>query len=147
MQEVYGDFWEYPARYKFITTNSIINKRGELVMGRGIALQFKQRFPNGALLAARAVEERGNTVSYLMEHDSVKYYTFPVMHHWREVADILLIDQSAKVFPAGATTNPDSIFLLPRPGCGNGQLIWENVKPILEFLPDNVHIIERAANA
>jgi len=30
---------------------------------------------------------------------------------------------------------------LPRPGCGNGHRTWEEVKPLLDGLPDNVWVI------
>lgn len=33
--------------------------------------------------------------------------------------------------------------VLPRPGCGNGRLTWEQVKPVIKFLPDNVWVISR----
>lgn len=31
--------------------------------------------------------------------------------------------------------------VLPRPGCGNGRLVWADVKPVLAGLPDEVLII------
>jgi len=32
--------------------------------------------------------------------------------------------------------------VLPRPGCGNGQLDWSDVHPVIApILPDSVHVI------
>lgn len=46
MQLVKGNVFEQlDLDYVCITTNSILNKNGELVMGAGVALEAKQRFP------------------------------------------------------------------------------------------------------
>ena len=33
-----GDLWSYPADYRVVTTNGIIKKDGEAVMGAGVGL-------------------------------------------------------------------------------------------------------------
>ena len=46
MQLTKGNVFEHlDLDYICITTNSILNKNGELVMGAGVALEAKQRFP------------------------------------------------------------------------------------------------------
>jgi hypothetical protein len=45
MIEKTGDIWESSEDYICITTNGYINVKGECVMGKGIALQCKERFP------------------------------------------------------------------------------------------------------
>jgi hypothetical protein len=30
-----------------------------------------------------------------------------------------------------------------RPGCSNGRLKWENVKPVIEFLDDRFIVVEK----
>ncbi|KKK79008.1 hypothetical protein LCGC14_2837860, partial [marine sediment metagenome] len=55
-----GELWkpvEHPAIY-VVTTNASVNKRGELVMGRGAALQATQRIPGIAVEAAEIVDYR-----------------------------------------------------------------------------------------
>lgn len=45
MIEVKGNLWDIPADWRGITTNGTINKAGEIVMGKGCALEAKRRYP------------------------------------------------------------------------------------------------------
>ena len=38
---------------------------------------------------------------------------------------------------------PDRAFIMPRPGCGEGRLTWEQVRPLLVDLPDNCYVVNR----
>ena len=59
-----------------------------------------------------------------------------------EDADLKLIRKSAKKLKQLADMNPKYKFVIvPRPGCGNGRLQWEQVRHIMENLPDNVFCI------
>ena len=76
----------------------------------------------------------------------MKIVTFPVKYNWYEKADLDLIDRSARelktLFPEGSS-GLDPIYLV-RPGCMNGKLDWEDVKPVLEkYLNNNFIIVER----
>ena len=58
------DIWSYwgVADALCITTNGSVKANGELVMGRGIALEAAQRFPGMAFHLGRQVREGGNKV-------------------------------------------------------------------------------------
>jgi hypothetical protein len=58
--------------------------------------------------------------------------TFPVKHHWREKADLDLIERSARQLVELADRFGYQRLLIPRPGCGNGQLSYEEVRPVLK---------------
>ena len=49
MRIIYGDFWDLAKKLNIdvlcVTTNNIVKNNGELVMGAGIAKQFRDRFP------------------------------------------------------------------------------------------------------
>ena len=45
MKEVTGNIWDYPADIVCITTNGSTTRNGSAVMGKGIALQAKERYP------------------------------------------------------------------------------------------------------
>lgn len=140
MKEAVGDLWEAKPRFiRCITTNGTVKENGELVMGRGNALQAKERYPQLPRLLGSHVKSSGNIVYYIEE---LNIATFPVKHHWRDKADIRLIIQSCHQLNV-LLDNLDKSAVLPRPGCANGRLDWEReVKPVLEqVLSSRVWII------
>lgn len=137
MKLVYGDFWEYPADWRCITTNGTVTKAGENVMGGGVALEAKQRYPELPAELGQAIKEVGIGVANL-SHNVI---AFPVKTHVWQKASLSLIEQSMRDLSERADMFPDDIFVLNRPGIGLGGLAWEDVEPLLTSLPDNVHII------
>lgn len=147
MKEVTGNLWTTPADIKCITTNGDTNARGEAVMGRGCAREAKDRYPGLARHFARRLAQHGNVVQRLTtiltdgrwEFDLL---SFPVKHHWHEAADLPLIERSARDLVAYVDLwtlrrERSPFVLLPRPGCGNGQLTWDEVRPVIEPLLDD----------
>lgn len=61
---------------------------------------------------------------------------------WACVADEVIIKRSAEELVSFAGTYGWSQVILPRPGCGAGELSWEQVKPILtQVLDDRFYVI------
>lgn len=142
-----GNLWDFYSlgeqHVACITTNGFVKKNGECVMGRGCAREAKERFPGFARLVGDAIKAIGNHVYWFMNEGNKRLATFPTKHVWWEKSDIELIKQSAGELGRIAERYPDHIFYLPRPGCGNGQLSWSDVKPaIADILPDNVVIVD-----
>jgi len=143
MIEQTGNLWDYHklGRWIIITTNGTIRKDGACVMGRGTAKQAAVKFPQlpyelGAKLSG------GNNV-YVF--DKYNIITLPVKHHWREQADLNLIERSLRQLVEWAD-NPrkHGKFYLTKPGCGNGRRDWESeVKPICQkYLDDRFVVVE-----
>lgn len=142
MREIKGNLFAYDGRKGFnilITTNGFIKNDGTAVMGRGNAFEAKELHPELPYLLGKSLKVRKNNVSRLLPH----LLAFPVKHHWVEKADRDLIKRSAKQLYELAIAHPTERFILPRPGCGNGQLKWRHVRPLLTKLPDNVWVICR----
>lgn len=140
MIEVVGDMWTYPDIVQFcITTNGHVKTDGRAVMGRGVARQAKDRIPGIDKVLGTKIKLNGNIFQPIYIHPFI--LSFPVKHHWREVADLNLIARSTLDLKEWANNRPQATIILPRPGCGNGQLDWEVVKKIVSVLPDNVHVI------
>lgn len=131
MIEVTGNLWTFPADVRCITTNGFVKKNGECVMGRGCAREAAKKLPQLPKLLGDFIKNNGNHVGWLYgsTHGDI-IFSFPVKHNWWERADLDLIARSAeeiKVAVPGKRT-----VLIPRPGCGNGQLSWDDVKPVIE---------------
>lgn len=145
MKEITGDIWHFHSEGNFIviSTNGFVKNNGQNVMGRGVALQAAQRFPNLAAELGVKIKEDGNQVYCFREY---RIITFPVKHTWFESADIDLIKKSTeqllKLSQHLAMLNVVTQIYLPLVGCGNGKLLWKDVKPILEeYLDDDFTVV------
>lgn len=138
MKEAKGDLWTFSG-HKVITTNGYIKTNGACVMGRGCAYQAMLKYPKLPFELGELIKNHGNHVYYFKEFNIV---TFPVKHNWWEKADLKLIKESAyEILSLTISTNEQ--FYLPKPGCGNGQLEWEDVKKVIEpILSDQFTVID-----
>jgi hypothetical protein len=123
-----------------ITTNGCVTNSGKAVMGHGIALQAKNRMSKLPKLLGFHINTYGNWVLYFKEYN---LFTFPVKHNWWEKADLQLIRQSAEQLLDHVNEKGFKKVWMVRPGCGNGRLKWENVKPVIEFLDDRFIVVEK----
>lgn len=146
MKEIKGDIWDFKAKGHpiVVATNGDINGRGECVMGRGVALQAKRRYPALPGEIGTCLLNGGNRVRYFKKYN---VFTFPVKHHYYEKADIRLLEWSARDLAglvSGAKLKLKLPVYLPRVGCGNGKLRWEReVKPVLlKYLDDRFTVVE-----
>lgn len=145
MKQVFGDAFKLRQKLNCslaITTNGKVKANGECVMGRGIALQIKQKIPTFPGILGRKITQGGNHVYRFpfKSKSTSALYSFPVKHSWEQPADIELIKRSAKELMDAL--GPDEIVILPRPGCGNGRLKWQNVEPVISpLLDDRVYIV------
>lgn len=147
MQEITGNLWDFhnSGNWVVITTNGTLNNQGQLVMGRGIALEAKIRYPNLPKRVAYHLKVSGNTVYADAEY---RIFTFPVKHNWWEKADLDLIEKSTQQLVEKLDnwfwTDVKTVYLT-RPGCYNGRRDWESeVKPILlKYMDDRFYIVNQ----
>lgn len=142
-----GNMWDAFGKGIFmITTNPIKRSDGAVVMGRGIALETKTRFPQlpyvfGNVLDNLHPEIDQQFVGHIGDFDNVPIYFFMVKSHWRDNADLGIISSSCFYLKHGFDWQGKRIDL-NFPGIGNGRLPREQVLYLLEDLPDNIHIWE-----
>lgn len=147
MRELHGDIWDlynfdgFNGNIICITTNGMVNSRGQAVMGRGIALQAAQRWPELPRALGHIIIQEGNHVHWLSKY---RVFTFPVKHHWKQKADLELIQRSCtELVQLCNDICPGVQIFMVRPGCGNGQLSWEEVQPhIAPLLDDRFTVVE-----
>ena len=140
MKESFADLWEFDGIIA-ITTNGFVKRDRTCVMGRGCARQAAVRFPQLPCKLASRISAEGNHVFYFPEY---RLLTFPVKHNWWEAADLGLIERSAReLLKLVEVEKINEAIYLPRPGCGNGRLKWEDVKKFLSPIlnSDQFHIV------
>lgn len=147
-----GDMWSVFGKTDMflITTNPVINKAGLAVMGRGIAKQMADRYPE-------VREDFANTMQIIKTAgmwpcfcDSIGAYGYPkqpvgffmVKDHWAAPAKPDVIKRAVDELCSWIIDTQYSRVDLNFPGIGNGKLSREDVLPLLEPLPDCVHIWE-----
>lgn len=137
MEVIKGNLWPFyiEGYWMIVSTNGFVKNNKEAVMGRGIALEVAEKFPEFPGLFGRAMLDLGNTV---MGWPKYRLITFPVKHHWKDSADLLLIEKSCEELKWYLETEPDiKKVVSPKVGCGNGNLDWKAVEPILNKHFDN----------
>lgn len=164
MKEEYGDMLEMQCDALCVTTNGYVKKDGSCVMGRGIAKQIQSYFPSITKDLGKLIKTKGNNVHqiYQMNDSTPAIISFPVkpvskvceshddyVSHkhfaigqiiagWACKADINIIIESAKQLVELANQHPEwESVLIPRAGCGAGELSWKDVKPILSEILDD----------
>ncbi len=137
MQEKVCNLWMEPAEYRCIPTTGALTPEGEAVMDSPAAKEAAQRFHGLAEDLGRLIASRGNHV-HLIRPGLV---SFPIKQYAWSGPSVATIGRSAQEL---AALVGESKTLLPRPGCGPGELNWEEVAPALSSLPDNVIVIQHA---
>ena len=133
------------------TVEALVNSVNTVgVMGRGVALQFKQAFPENFKAYERAC--RHNEVRlgemWVFETRSLtgpKYIiNFPTKGHWRSKSRLKDIEQGLQSLAKVIRERKIKSIAVPPLGCGNGGLNWRDVLPCIEAafleLPD-VHAL------
>ena len=108
------------------------------IMGRGIALQFKQAFPDNfkAYEAACARTEVQPGRMFVTETGFLanpKYIiNFPTKRHWRSPSRLEDIESGLQALVEEIKTRGIRSIAVPPLGCGNGGLDWKEVRPLIE---------------
>lgn len=133
------DMWGRCDRF-LVTANSYIKNNGELAMGRGAAKQLKEKVPESpAKLGLKILHLQEYGITLVDDPETYGRYgqaygTFQVKRHYKEAADLALIEKSATML-ARWMDDPAAQYdlcVLNFPGIGNGRLSREAVLPILD---------------
>lgn len=146
IQSVTGNLLEDTAEAYVNTVNTVG------VMGKGIALQFKQAFPDVFKQYVKDCK-RGKVQVGKMHVVEVVGFTnpkyiinFPTKEHWRNPSKMPYIEEGLADLVRVIQENNIQSLALPPLGCGNGGLDWREVRPkiiaALEPLGIDVHLYE-----
>lgn len=135
------NLFESPAQVLVNTVNTVG------VMGKGIALEFKNLYPEMFQEYRRFCERGQFTVGKLWIYRTNNKWVlnFPTKRNWRNKSRLEDIELGLKKFVATYKDQGITSIAFPQLGVGNGGLDWENqVKPLMEKylsrLPITVYI-------
>ena len=125
---VKGDIFSSPAKIIVNTVNTVG------VMGKGIALEFKNKYPDMFQSYKEICHEGKLDIGtlYLWKKSEKWVMLFPTKKHWRNPSKLEYIESGLKKFVDNWDRLGADSIAFPRLGCGNGGLDWNLVKPIME---------------
>src|SRR6266542_559194 len=104
------------------------------VMGKGIALEFKERFPEmfDDYVKRCAAKEVRPGIPYLYKRLlPPNIINFPTKDHWKSVSKISDIERGLQYLSSHYKEWEVSSLAIPPLGCGNGQLEGKTVGPLI----------------
>lgn len=108
------------------------------VMGKGIALMFKERFPAN-FKAYKSACKKGEVQTGKMfvtetgELSGPKYIiNFPTKNHWRYPTELQWVKDGLADLLKVINQKKITSIAIPPLGCGNGGLDWKQVKPLIQ---------------
>lgn len=137
-----GDILTSPAQCLVNTVNC------EGFMGKGIAYQFKEKFPENNknyVKACKAGIFKIGKILFFKEQSKI-IANFPTKDKWREKSQYFYIESGLQALKKGIIEKNIESVAIPPLGCGNGGLEWNKVKQMIidtfQELSVNVIIFE-----
>lgn len=128
---VTGDFFDYNADIRINTVNCVG------VMGAGVALLFKNKYPDmfeEYQKACQNKEVQPGKPHVWHDNDMFSKMTiinFPTKVHWKDPSEYDYIEKGLKWLKVYLSDKKNSTITLPALGCGHGGLDWERVKGMI----------------
>lgn len=121
-------------------TEALVNTVNTVgVMGKGIALQFKDQYPNNFAAYNAACKADQITVGNMfvfeekpMMGDKKIIINFPTKKNWKHKSKIEYVEAGLKALVEVIKERGIKSVALPPLGCGNGGLDWSDVKGLIE---------------
>lgn len=104
------------------------------VMGKGIAAEFKNRYPTMFKIYKKLCDDKllkpGKL--WLWRGEAQWVLNFPTKNHWRHPSKLEWIEAGLRKFVTEYEKRGVTEISFPRLGCGNGGLEWDDVRPLME---------------
>lgn len=122
------DLFTSPAQTLVNTVNTVG------VMGKGIAKVFKEKYPQMFKEYKKLCDERLLSIGNLhLWRGSDKWVlNFPTKTTWQKPSDIRYLEAGLQKFCETYEALGITSISFPPIGCGNGQLDWAKVKPLMQ---------------
>jgi O-acetyl-ADP-ribose deacetylase (regulator of RNase III) len=131
MRYTTGNLLDVPAEALVNTVNTVG------VMGKGIALMFKEKFPENFKLYEDACKAGTVQAGHLMITEGSDMFgprwiiNFPTKKHWRHPSKLEWVESGVKELRQFIIDNNVKSIAIPPLGAGNGGLEWSDVRAII----------------
>lgn len=129
-----GDMFAEPVEALVNTVNCVG------VMGKGVALEFKQRWPDNFKVYKAACDAKALVPGRILVYENLELFgadgprflvNFPTKSHWRSPSKLTYIENGLDALVEQIQHFNIKSIALPPLGCGNGGLDWALVKPLI----------------
>ena len=130
---------------------ALVNTVNEIgVMGKGIALMFREAFPDNTRAYEEACRRKAVRVGRMLVTENLALLgprwiiNFPTKKHWRHPSQLEWVQDGLKDLVCVVKENGIRSIALPPLGCGNGGLDWAQVRQEIEAALaelDNVDVV------
>ena len=137
-----GNLLEAPAEAIVNTVNTVG------VMGKGIALMFKEAFPQNFLRYEDACKRKEVRVGHMFVTENLALVgprwiiNFPTKQHWRQPTKLQWVIDGLQDLRRVIEENGIRSVAVPPLGCGNGGLNWADVRPEIEHALGDLKNVE-----
>lgn len=118
---------------------ALVNTVNEVgVMGKGIALMFREAFPDNMAAYAAACKNNEVRVGHMFVTENFalvgpkRIINFPTKKHWRHPTRLEWVQEGLQDLVCVIREKHIRSVALPALGCGNGGLDWAVVRPEIE---------------
>lgn len=141
--------FESPAQTLVNTVNTVG------VMGKGIALAFKELYPEMFQKYRQLCQDKRIDISRLHVYRTKNkiIVNFPTKKHWRNPSHISYIEAGLQKFVDTYQDYGITSVSFPQLGCGNGELDWDKqVQPLMDQylsslpIPVYIHLYSKSPN-
>ena len=142
IQSTKGNLLEAPVEALVNTVNTVG------VMGKGIALMFKQRFPDNYRAYAAACQAGEVRVGEMFVTSAVErgrtiwIINFPTKKDWRHPSQLEWVHSGLVALTNVIQEKRIRSIAIPPLGCGNGGLDWNVVRPMIETALSDLRDVE-----
>jgi O-acetyl-ADP-ribose deacetylase (regulator of RNase III) len=133
---LYSSLFESPAQTLVNTVNT------EGVMGKGIAKRFKSEYPAMFKEYKKLCDAGELVIGKLQLWKGAEHWVinFPTKTTWRKPSSLDYLVAGLETFRAVYQQIGITSVAFPPLGCGNGELEWKEVRPVMEHYLENLSI-------
>lgn len=148
LRYVQGDIVHDEAEVLVNTVNCQLSSAGNGVMGKGVALAFKTAFPSimkdyeAAIRSGEMVPGRALLFDL---PDGRKWAALGTKDHFSQPSKAEWVDKGLQELGQKLRQGGYKSVALPPPGCGNGQLKWGDIEPLVHKHLEGVSVSLYAA--